>query len=450
MTELKTYGIIAFNMSNAIERFQPEKSKKLIFPDVPVVFKEGLPKGWRPNPDGWTFTVEKLKEKLPDGTYKILTLDIAINPNEKIVEYVNSAPTLEEMQKRARITSSCPMGCKYCFAEADIKGPLMSWRETKELIKEGKKSGTESVKFLEKAELTLQRNLFEFLDFFEQENIKFLIFTKPVVFGDDELARKFFGLSAEELAHKVTSYKTVRILASFESADKETQETRLKSKIENFADKRNKGIENLCKAGLNSDPNNQRLALICAPVLYDNYDEVLKIIDWASLRNMPVVATPTMVSGLGGFMPEIHDEKFKKEILVKLWSDIYTWGINQGVITLDQLKNEGVSPYVLYACTQFISGMFIRRDGKVQACPGNETEPFIYASDVREEPLLNIWKRSLGYKLREELDRTGELTLTQICYAKTEGELVPEGKGSIPQNFYQMVLDQIENNLRST
>jgi len=48
----------------------------------------------------------------------------------------------------------------------------------------------------------------------------------------------------------------------------------------------------------------------------------------------------------------------------------------------------------------------------------------------------------LGYQIREELISSGRITLTQPCFAKTEGDLVK--KGSIPEKFYKEVMKRLK------
>ena len=280
------------------------------------------------------------------------------------------------------------------------------------------------------------------MDFFEEEDIQIGIFTKGIIFGDDEIAQRIFGMSSEELCKKVAGYKCVTLLIGFISANPAVEHSRLKTSIKNFSAKRNLGIERMAALGLNSDPKSQRLTLVCAPVLRDNVAEALAIFKWGVMRNIPTVIAPTMVSGKGLSMPEVHDAEFKDGLLVELYTNVYKWLIQRGIMTVDQIEGEGISPYPGFACNQFVSGMFIRKDGRAQGCPGNETAPFRYAADVRGRDLKEIWTGSLGYRLRAQLIESGNLTVTQPCYAKTEGDLVP--CGSISKGFYEEVLRRVK------
>jgi len=430
-----------------MEKFEHQEvgygEKEKVYPNIPEVFPDSFPEGYRPWVEGWSFTVDKLKEKTEDGTYKLLTLDLSISDND-YVGRVNEgdANTLSE---RAEKEYKCDIGCKHCFeCKTDTNNLLMTFDEVKNVVEKAKELGLETVKFLGPGELLHNPKLFEILEYFEQENIDIGIFTKGIILGDDELAQKNFGMSAKELCQKLADYSKVRLLVGFTSADPKTEHARIGSKVEDFSEKRNKGLENLAEVGMNKDPNSQKVALICAPLLKDNVDEALDIFAWGVKRNMPVVMTPTMVSGKGQEMSEITDPDFKENKLVELYAKVYKWLIENKILTLDDVKKEGVSPYAGFVCNQFISGMFIRKDGRVQGCPGNETRSFRYADDVRKTDIEKIWKQSLGYKKRTQLVEDGTITLTQPCYAKTEGELVMKGKGSIHENFYKSVLEKLE------
>jgi len=417
------------------------KTKAYVYPKVPIMYKDDFPRGYRPWIDGWCFPINKLRGKLPDGTYKLLTLDISINTDD-YVELVNKG-LRASLSQRAEKNYKCEIGCKHCFeCRTDTNNLLLSFKEVRQLMLQAEKLGLETVKFLGPGELLHNPKLFEILDFFEKENIKIGIFTKGVILGDDELAQKIFNCTAKDLCARLAGYSCVRLLIGFTSADKKTEAKRLQTNIKNFSAKRNRGIENIAALGFNSDPKCQKMALICTPVMKDNINEAFSIVKWGVMRNIPVVVAPTMVSGKGLEMAEINDNSFKRKSLVSLYAKIYSWMISRGIFTLKQLKKEGVSPYAGVVCSQFISGMFIRKDGRIQACPGNETAAFRYCNDIRKSNLRSVWKNSLGYKIRTELIKTHQLTVSQPCYAKTEGPLVL--KGSIATDFYQLVIDKLK------
>jgi MoaA/NifB/PqqE/SkfB family radical SAM enzyme len=433
-------------------------TKQFEMPEVAPVFTGSYPKGYRPWPKGWSFPVERMRETLEDGTLKMLTMDICISEDGYVKRVNEGIQDVQEslrekvLTRRAEEKYDCEIGCQHCFeCKTMTENPLMTTQEVFEMLLEAKKLGLEAVKFLGPGELLHNPKLFEILDFLRTNNIHIGIFTKGLVLGSDEYAQKFFGITAKELCAKIAEYENITILLSLTSADYETENARINSgKVPDLFNIRNKGFENMASMGMNADPENQRLTLLCTPVLKDNIDEALAIYKWAIERNIPVVLAPTMVSGKGMDMAEVKDSNFKEEQLTELYVKIYTWLIRERIMTVGQIEEEGVAPYPGFACNQFISGMMIRKDGRVQACPGNESEKFVYGKNIRSEDMKTAWKRSLGYKLRCKLIFEGELTLTQPCYAKSEGiktpegELVKKGCGSIPAGFYKRVLEKIK------
>lgn len=445
-------------------------AKNPVYPKIDKVFDGQYPDGYRPWVDAWSVSEEDLMERLPDGTFTLTQLDIGIS-NDDYIKIVNEGMpedrelTPEEskiVNKRARnkenYAITCGIGCGHCFeCTQDVKNTIMKTEEVMEMLKEAKKLGLKQVKFLGPGELMHNPRLFEILDFLKENDIKIGIFTKGPALGDDKKAQEVFGpeMTAKKLCEKIAAYENVTILLNLTSTDKATEQKRIDSK--NFPDLfeiRNQAFENLAQAGLNKDPKKQRLAIICAPVLNDNIDEVLDIYKYGLERNIPVVVAPTMLSGQGRFLKEVTDETFKKKKLVELYRDIYCLLIEKGIMTLAQIEEEGISPYAGYACNQVAGGMMIRKDGQVQACPGNDQCEYIYARDVRRGSLKDIWVQSPSYKIREELVTSGKLTVTQPCYAKTE-ELPFADKpapvksccGSLPENFYTQVIEAIREKM---
>jgi len=439
---------------------QHNQEKIKVYPNVPKFFKEGYPKGYRPWVEAWSVEKDALLETLPDGTFTMTQMDIAVSLDE-YVEKVNAGfdpgqelteEDLKVLQKRAEdlYPMTCGMGCGHCFeCSGKIENMLMTTEEVFEMLKEAKELGLKNVKFLGPGELVQNPRLFEILDFLRDNDIKIGIFSKGVVLGDNGLAQRLHGMDAEDLCNKLAGYENVTILLGLTSFDSVSENKRSKDlRYKNYFDIRNRAMENLARAGLNHDVDNQRLAIVAAPVLKDNIDELLEIYQYGLERNIPVIVAPTMLSGNGGLMKEITDPDFKERKLVDLYVDIYSTLINEQLMTLEQIEEEGVSPYAGYACNQFIGGIMVRKDGQIQCCPGNDKGKYLPARDVRKQPLKEIWKNSPNYALREKLFREGKITLTQPCYAKTEelpladGQVqVKKGCGSISEGFYDKVLE---------
>lgn len=403
------------------------KQQKMI-PNVEPILPRIVPAGYRLGIDGIYFSKEKLEEKLPDGTRKLLTLDISISPDE-FVRQVNCGQK-ELLTERVNqfYGTICPNNCPGCFEKGDVRNSLLSFNNVKDYLEQAVDLGLESVKFLGPGELITNPKLFEILEYFQRKNIKIGIFTKGETLGEDELARKYQGMSSEDLVRRVCNYDVTRVLIDCRTFDGEKSNRLTRSQSKNYVEARNRAIELLVNNGLNQDLFCQRMQLQANPVTPSNIEEVLEIFKYGTERNMPVEVTPTMLSGQGKcILSEVQTPEFQ-ERLIQLYTEIYTYLIDRGVMTFAQLREEGVSSYAGTApCNQLSSGMFIRKDGVVQRCPGNDNPDHVIYEDVRRKPLKEIWIGSQNYAL-------GPMT---------NNKCVKDGY-SIPHRLYDEVLERLK------
>lgn len=153
---------------------------------------------------------------------------------------------------------------------------------------------------------------------------------------------------------------------------------------------------------MNADLRKQRLAIICSPVTADNLDCVGEIYKWGAERNISVYLPPTMVSGKGHcLVGRASEEKFERDYIA-LAVEVYGWAIARGVMTFEQFEKEGPHPYIGVApCNQLTHGLYIHYDGAVWRCPGNDTPDFVVHPNVRDLPLVDIWKGSKNYRIQK-------------------------------------------------
>ncbi|MCC7569738.1 radical SAM protein [Candidatus Micrarchaeota archaeon] len=371
-------------------------------PNVDVMFRRGeYPDKYCLGVDGWAFSEEKLSEVLVDGTRKLLTLDLSISPYG-FVELVNKGDKKERsVLVEKNYDKICPNNCPGCFErEAEVRNPLLSFAEIKDIVDQAVELGLESVKFLGPGELITNPDFWEILDYFKEKNVKMLIFTKGEILGDDKLALKYQKMSSEKLTMKLCSYSNVRILIDCRSFDEEKSNKLTRSEADNSFKARNRAIELLVRNKMNADPFCQRMSLQTNPVTQNTMSEILDIFKWGTERNIPVCVTATMVSGRGHKLEKQARNLAFEEKLIHLYTDIYLHIIDLGIVKLDRLTVEGISPYAGTApCNQLSCGMFIRKDGVVLRCPGNDSPEFEIVDDVREKPLKEIWKNSVNYNL---------------------------------------------------
>ncbi len=274
------------------------------------------------------------------------------------------------------------------------------------------------------------RILLPFLEFLVESGIQPLIFTRATALGDDRRAQAFHGMTSENLARILREVYDVSILLNVNSFDHETQAKIVQNK--RYPKCRDRALELLVTAGFNEflpgEPTS--LAIIFNPITIDNADEVVEVYKWARRRNMYVVTSPTMISGLCR-EPEVYRAITPSENqLLQIYTEINVWAIKQGIFTFDDLERDGVASYAgSCPCQQVGSGLFVRRDGTVLRCPGDDIS---VQGKLSEQSISEIWFNSENYRVYRGKINVG-------CPPK-------EGK-SFPENFFEKVLAEIRKHI---
>jgi len=382
-----------------------------IFPNIPTTLpsKSELPQGTSRMIWKWSFPKDRLgKTVMVEGVEykKLLTLDLNI-PESEFAEKVNGAP-LGQAESTFSANYPCPHKCPGCFNNAKLHNPILTLEEVWGIVDQALQLGLESVKFLGPGELIANPKLFEILDGFLNRNIVVGIFTKGAVLGNDMLSYHYHSISSKELTERLVSYPNVTLLVGGRSFDPHYENLFIPRNGEiieegfDYHEARGIALERLCKAGMNTDLEKPRLAIICSPVTFQNLGCVGEIYKWGAERNIPVYLPPTMVSGKGhSLVKKALDKKFEDDY-IKLAVEVYLWAIERGIMTLEQFTAEGPHPYIGVApCNQLTHGMYIHYDGTVQRCPGNDTLDFIVHPNVRTAPLREIWRNSKNYTVNQ-------------------------------------------------
>ncbi|MEK6885775.1 MAG: radical SAM protein [Nanoarchaeota archaeon] len=343
-----------------------------IEPNVPIVYSGKFPKDFKNDLNGWNFT----KEELVKNKGKILTLDIDFG-------------------------NVCSLNCPHCFRRDNKidfgKGNPLSYEETLQLIRDAKKLGLKSVKFLGAGEPFENKRFIEFLRFLKEMDVIPLIFTKGHIIGDDKLAKFWnsdYGISnSKELIEELKKVNA-SILLGFNSFDTEKQD-KMVGGIKGYTLKRNHALELLAEAGFNKS-NPTRLCLAANPVTHENYNEMFEIYQWGRVRNLYIIVCPTMVSGRCAETKAWKKITPAQEELIDLYVQIYKFNIQKGIQTLKQIEEEGISAYAGGCpCHQVACGMYITLGGIILRCPGDDITVF---GDIRKKSLKEIWMNSENYK----------------------------------------------------
>ncbi|MFH1456789.1 MAG: radical SAM protein [Patescibacteria group bacterium] len=339
--------------------------------NIPVVFDNKFPSNYINDVEGWNFTQKELTE----NKGKILTLDIDFG-------------------------NVCSLNCPHCFRRNNNidcgNGKLMSYDEMVQLIKDAKKLGLKSVKFLGAGEPFENKQFIKFLRFLKSLDVIPLIFTKGHIIGDDKLVKMWnsdYGIkNGKELVQELKKVNA-SILLGFNSFNNIKQDNMVGG-IKGYTLKRNRALSLLVEAGFNKKQPT-KLCLAANPITYENYDELFKIYKWGRVRNIYIIVCPTMVSGrCGNDSWRLITPSSKK--LINLYVKIYKWNIKRGIQTLQQIKEEGIASYAgAHPCNQIACGMYITLNGNVLRCPGDDTTVF---GNIRKQTVKQIWENSENYK----------------------------------------------------
>jgi len=339
---------------------------------------------------GYGISESDLHSKNSDGTYKLLTLDIDFG-------------------------NKCSLNCPHCFRRnSNFKSECnsISIKEIKNIILQGKEIGLKCVKIIGAGEPFENSELIPFINFLDSLNIITAIFTKGHIIGNDDKVSHYFGkygYYTSESLFEFLKAKNVSLLIGLNSFNEELQANFVGEKTEvgkiTYLNSRNRTLELSIKYGFNEVKNDKtRLALICAPIKPENLNEVLDIYKFSRTQNIYALNCPTALSGLGKVeylrTNKLIDSEIYIEKLKSLYIDIYSWGIENGYLSIDDIKKYGISLYAGgHPCNQVAAGMYITLNGKVARCPGRDDDSFMIENDVRSKPLKEIWMNSKNYQL---------------------------------------------------
>jgi len=382
---------IVFCMLSICTTGRKEEDSSLAFltKKIPVVFPNKFPEGHVNNAKYWGhISREELHSCLPDGTAKLLTMDIDIG-------------------------NKCSLCCKHCFRRderVDVINNPLSHEEIVGYIREAKDLGLKEIKILGRGDPFENSRFLEFLREVTAMDIGIAVFTKGHVLGCDQLAQEYnehLGINSSwELVQAVKELDKVSILLGFNSFNRKMQESFVgvdaypeTELLKDYVVFRDRALVYLVKAGFNDYMPGEatKLGMIAAPIKPENVDEIFELYTWARRRNIYMVSCPTGISGKGedehereklfeGYIPRLED----------LWVQIYVWAIEQNVVSLDTFKRDGVALYPgCHVCNQTAAGFYLHLSGQVNLCPGRVE---IFSKDIREDGLKKAWMSSVNYK----------------------------------------------------
>ena len=361
-----------------------KNSKERLSKAITVTFQGKFSDAYKNDVAWWgNIPRSELHSCLPDGTARILTMDVDIG-------------------------NTCGLNCPHCFRRDDrvdtVENPL-THEEIVGYVREAKELGLKQIKILGRGEPFQNFRFLEFLEEVSGMGVGVAVFTKGHVLGSDELAEKYNGHrdihTATELVSRVKELR-VSILLGFNSFSRRMQEAFTgvdkypeTALLKRYVEFRDQALVSLVEAGFNDYIEGQatRLAMIAAPIKPENIDEIFELYIWARRRNIYMLSCPTTESGKG------QDEWARTRgftdypsRLEELWAQIYTWAIKTNLIPLDTFKRDGVSLYPgCHVCNQTAAGMYMNLSGQVIQCPGRVV---VFSDDIRKDGLKSVWINS--------------------------------------------------------
>ncbi len=385
---------------------------------------------------GYGIDESDLHSKNPDGSYKLLTLDIDFG-------------------------IQCTLNCPHCFrmdSNLRMPGVELGLDDMIILLDQAIKLGLQYVKILGAGEPFEQSMLIPLIKHLTANDVHLAIFTKGHVIGNDQKVEKYFGQYGFYDSHQLMRFlkdHKVSILLGFNSFDPEMQGHFIGYKNPNAIDiymkSRDRALALAIEYGFNEQraDGKTRLALIAAPIKPENLDEILDIYKFGRRQNIYVLSCPTTISGKGN--SEFEREKAEYEYnqymerLQQLYVNIYSWSISEGYFNVEDIEKHGISLYPgCHPCNQVAAGMYISIHGRVARCPGRDDENFMIENDVRSKPLKEIWMNSKNYKLAGQEDRFNFHCIARDGYTiKNPREFYGSIKKELMSKFAQ-IQDSIE------
>jgi MoaA/NifB/PqqE/SkfB family radical SAM enzyme len=375
---------------------------ELEMPNVPRKFESGFPEGYQNTLPNWGFFS---REELETNKGKLLLLDIDLD-------------------------RYCSLHCPDCFrhdSEVDSAEDRrdLSFGELIKVVEDGKKLGLKYVKICGVGEPTESGKLLPFIEIMTNMGIGTAVFTKGQGLGNDDIAKRFhrrYGINtARELAERMY-HLNVSFMLGFHSFNPVIQDHAVRTP--GYTQIRDTALENLVNAGF-TDSSPTRLAFCNAPVRSSTANDAFLIYVWARERNIYPVTAVLMTSGKQIDTEFLRQNDLTHQQKVELWTNIYSWNIEHGLQTLEEIEADGISCLPGgHPCNQLRAGLYVTMKGNVVGCPGYIENQ----GNVRKQSLAEIWEQSKTRKIAGDRFNTGcppkeGITIPDALYAEVLSNL---------------------------
>ena len=283
-------------------------------------------------------------------------------------------------------TNVCNFKCKYCYGEAKSFQTLcqpLQYDDYLKLMNEAANIGVETVWFLGAHENTLNHNFLRLLEAADERGLFTVTFTNGAPFGDDAVARKIFGLSAEDFTKAVASHSGASVVVKCDSQKPEAQNLLAGNK--NAHQQITNAIQNVRKTDLWSPGVNglPRFGLNSVLTKF-NYCDVAKVFQFCLENKLAYFCDALLNSGAATAGENLAPSQ--KQVMTALETIkrvMHNFGLN--------IPPEMVVNFYDQRCVLFDNYIFIVHDGRALPCAG-----FPETSDKLghiSEGLAVLWER---------------------------------------------------------
>lgn len=327
----------------------------------------------------------------------------------------------------------CSLRCPHCFRRHNIVDDCevvdLSTAELIAIIDQAIPLGLQSLKICGAGEPTEHEDFLFFIREMTQRNIGVAVFTKGHVLGSDffvrEIYKKYGITSALLLCQELFKLK-VSFMLNYQSANPVLQDE-LVGNVKGYTQIRDQAYENLKRAGFNSCMPT-RLGLHNAPLCPKILPEALTIVEKARNDNVLPSLAAHMISGKQLTSDFLRKQELTIEQKFTLWEAIYSLNIEQGIQTLAEIEEYGISALPgVHPCNQLACGLYLTLKGKVVTCPGYNK----ILGDIREESIGQIWQEA-----------------PKIWAGQVNCHCPPKDGQTIPEDLYQIVLERLLKKFR--
>jgi MoaA/NifB/PqqE/SkfB family radical SAM enzyme len=268
------------------------------------------------------------------------------------------------------MTGACPHDCFHCFTDKDKK--TLSLEEIKGVIDQLAEMDTHAIDFLGEGEPTIDRDFFEIIEYTSSKGIQPVVFTDAATKMRDKTFVQRVYESGASVAPKCDSL-----------FNPEYQNWVVRDRIGNYFAQRNEAIDLLIEQGFNEVKEDGTTRLGFDMVLSSrNVHEAEQTLRYCRDNNLWLVLSWYLPSGRSG------SEDFDRSLVV---DETQKKKLREQVTKIDE-EYGFVHPiwnnFATMPCVEF---MQIYGDGRVSACPGNET----IVGNVRDHSIRELEKRIL-------------------------------------------------------